>query len=129
MKKIVTSIMVLSVLSVSLYGYSTADRIKDMKMMEKSMAKIQKGILSNNQLLVIAGVDELKKSTGSVEIAPKGDMDYGPSYARQQKEHIMKFADKILSSIEDDRKHTANANYTKILGECISCHNKLRSWK
>ena len=129
MKKIVTSMMVMSVLSVSLFGYSTADRVKDMKMMEKSMAKIQKGILSNNQLLVIAGVADLKKSTASVEIAPKGDMDYGPSYAKQQSANIMKYADKINSSIEANRKHTANANYTKILGECIACHNKLRNWK
>ena len=129
MKKIVTSMMVMSVLSVSVFGYSTGERVKDMQMMEMAMAKIQKGILSNNQLLVIAGVENLKKSTASVEIAPKGDMDYGPSYAKQQKEHIMKFADKIESSIEDDRKHTAAANYTKILDECIACHNKLRKWK
>ena len=129
MKKIVTSMMVMSVLSMSLYGYSDTDRINGMQMMEVAMAKIQKGILSNNQLLVIAGVNNLKKSTGSVEIAPKGHMDYGPSYAKQQKENIMRYADKINSSIEENRKHTANANYTKILGECISCHNKLRSWK
>ena len=93
------------------------------------MAKIQKGILSNNQLLVIAGVDELKKSSSQVEISPKGDMDYGPSYAKKQSEKIMKYADKIKSSIEEDRKHGAKTNYTKILGECISCHNKLRKWK
>ncbi len=129
MKKIVTSMMVMSVLSVSSYGYSTAERIKDMQMMEMAMAKIQKGMLSNHQLLVIAGVDALKKSASSIEVAPKGDMDYGPSYAKQQKQDIMKYADKIKSSIEENRKHAANANYTKILGECIACHNKLRSWK
>lgn len=129
MKKIVTSMMVMSVLSVSVFGYSTAERIQDMKMMEMAMAKIQKGLLSNHQLLVIAGVNDLKKSAASIEVAPKGDMDYGPSYAKQQKQDIMKFADKIKSSIEDNRKHAANTNYTKVLGECISCHNKLREWK
>jgi len=129
MKKIVASMLAVSVLSVSVYGYSTGERIKDMQMMEMAMAKIQKGILSNNQLLVTAGVDELKKSAGSIEVAPKGAMDYGPSYAKQQAANIMQHADKIQKSIEEDRKHTASANYTKILGECISCHNKLRSWK
>ena len=129
MKKIVTSMMVMSVLSVSVFGYSTAERIQDMKMMEMAMAKIQKGLLSNHQLLVIAGVNDLKKSAGSIEVAPKGDMDYGPSYAKQQKQDIMRYADKIKSSIENNRKHTANANYTKILDDCIACHNKLRSWK
>ncbi len=129
MKKIVTSMIVMSVLSVSLYGYSTAERVKDMQMMEMAMSKIQKGILSNNQLLVSEGVENLKKSASYIEVAPKGDMDYGPSYAKQQKQDIMKYADKIKSSIEKNRKHTANANYTKILDECIACHNKLRSWK
>ena len=129
MKKIVTSMMVMSVLAVSSYGYSTSERVKDMQMMEMAMAKIQKGILSNNQLLVIAGADELKKSTASVEIAPKGDMDYGPAFAKRLSENIMKYADKIKTSIEANRKHGANSSYTKILGECISCHNKLRKWK
>jgi len=129
MKKLVTSMMVMSALSMSLYGYSDADRINDMQMMEVAMAKIQKGILSNNQRLVIEGVDKLKKATAHVEVAPKDHMDYGPAFAKQQSKNIMAYADKIKSSIEEDRKHTANANYTKILGECISCHNKLRTWQ
>ena len=129
MKKIVTSMMVMSALSMSLYGYSDADRINDMQMMEVAMAKIQKGILSNNQRLVIEGVDKLTKATVNVEVAPKGHIDYGPAFAKQQSKNIMKYADKIKSSIEENRKHTANANYTKILGECISCHNKLRTWQ
>jgi len=129
MKKIVTSMMVMSVLSMNLYGYSDVERIKDMQMMEMAMAKIQKGILSNNEKMVIHGVDNLKKSTANVEVAPKGDMDYGPSFAKQQSNNIMKYADKIKVSIEKGHKHGASANYTKVLGECISCHNKLRKWK
>ena len=129
MKKIVTSMMVMSVLSMSLYGYSKEERVKDMQMMEAAMAQIQKGILSNNDKMVVEGVDNLKKSTANVEVAPKGDMDYGPSYAKQQSKNIMKYADKIKSNIEDDRKHSATSNYTKVLNECISCHNKLRKWR
>jgi len=93
------------------------------------MAKIQKGILSNDNKMVIEGVDNLKKSTANIEVAPKGHMDYSPSYAKQQTKNIMKFADKIKSNIEEDRKHSASSNYTKILNECISCHNKLRKWQ
>lgn len=129
MKKTVTAMMVMSVLSMSLYGYSKEERVKDMQVMEAAMAQIQKGILSNNDKMVIAGVDNLKKSTANVEVAPKWKMDYTPSYAKQQTENILTYADKIKSSIESDRKHSANASYTKILGECISCHNKLRKWK
>jgi crotonobetainyl-CoA:carnitine CoA-transferase CaiB-like acyl-CoA transferase len=129
MKKIVTSMMVMSVLSMSLYGYSNAERVTDMQAMEMAMAQIQKGILSNDDKMVVEGVDNLKKSTANVEVAPKGDMDYGPSFAKQQSKNIMKYADKIKSNIEDDRKHSATSNYTKVLNECISCHNKLRKWR
>jgi len=129
MKKTVTVMMVMSVLSMSLYGYSKEDRVKDMQVMEGAMAQIQKGILSNDDKMVIAGVDNLKKSSSNVEVDPKWKMDYSPTYAKQQTENILIYADKIKSSIESDRKHSANSNYTKILGECISCHNKLRKWK
>ncbi len=129
MKKIVTSMMVMSVLSMSLYGYSQADRVKDMQVMETAMAQIQKGILSNDDKMVVEGVDNLKKSTANVEVAPKWKMDYSPSYAKQQTENILTYADKIKSSIGEDRKHSASKSYTKILNECISCHNKLRRWK
>ncbi len=129
MKKTVTAVMVMSVLSMSLYGYSKEERVKDMQTMEMAMAQIQKGILSNDNKMVIEGADNLKKSTSHVEVAPKGHMDYGPSYAKQQSKNIMKYADKIKSNIEEDRKHSASSNYTKILNECISCHNKLRKWK
>jgi len=129
MKKTVTAMMVMSVLSMSLYGYSKDERVKDMQVMEAAMAQIQKGILSNNDKMVIEGVDNLKKSSAKVEVDPKWKMDYSPSYAKQQTENILKYADKIKSNIEEDRKHSASSNYTKVLNECISCHNKLRKWK
>jgi len=129
MKKTVTAVMVMSVLSMSLYGYSKEERAQDMQVMETAMAQIQKGILSNNDKMVIAGVDNLKKSTSNVEVAPKWKMDYSPSYAKQQTKNILAYADKIKSNIKEDRKHGATSNYTKILNECISCHNKLRKWK
>jgi len=129
MKKTVTAMIVMSVLSMSLYGYSREERVKDMQVMEAAMAQIQKGILSNDDEMVIAGTDNLKKASAHVEVDPKWKMDYSPSYAKQQSEKILVYADKIKSSIEADRKHSASSSYTKILGECISCHNKLRTWK
>ncbi len=129
MKKTVTAVMVMSVLSMSLYGYSKEERVTDMQVMETAMAQIQKGILSNDDKMVITGVDNLKKSTSNVEVAPKWKMDYSPSYAKQQTKNILAYADKIKSNIVEDRKHSATSNYTKILNECISCHNKLRKWK
>ncbi len=129
MKKTVTAIMVMSVLSMSLYGYSKEERVKDMQVMESAMAQIQKGILSNNDKMAIEGVENLKKSSAKVEVDPKWKMDYSPAYAKQQTDNIIKYADKIKNNLEKDHKHSASSNYTKVLNECISCHNKLRKWK
>jgi len=128
MKKTVTAIMVMSLLSISAYGYSKEERVKDMKAMEAAMAQIQKGILSNDNKLVVEGVDKLKKSSANLEVAPKSFMDYSAVYAKQQSQNIMKYADKIKSNIDENHKHGATSNYTKVLNECISCHNKLRKW-
>ena len=57
MKKTVTAMMVMSVLSMSLYGYSKEERVKDMQAMEAAMAQIQKGILSNDDKMVIEGAE------------------------------------------------------------------------
>ena len=129
MKKTVTAIVVMGLLSISAYGYSKEERVKDMQVMETAMAQIQKGILSNDQKMVLEGVDNLKKSTASVEVAPKAHMDYGPAYAKKQSENILIYADKIKSNIEEGRKHSAAKSYTDVLNQCISCHNKLRKWK
>ena len=128
MKKIVTSMMVMSIFSMSLYGYSTAERIADMQKMESAMAKIQKGILYNHQKMAMQGVDELKEASANVEVSPKGDMDYSAAFAKTQSDNIMKYADKIKGYMEKNQKHAATTNYTKILKECASCHNKLRKW-
>ena len=128
MKKAIAVLFTLSTLTMSLYGYNQTDRIQDMQTMETAMAKIQKGILYNDKKIVIEGVKNLEKASANVEVAPKGDMDYSPVYAKQQSKNIMKYAEKIKSNIEENRKHSASSNYTKVLGECISCHNKLRKW-
>jgi len=128
MKKAIAVLFTFSMLTMSLYGYNQTERIQDMQTMETAMAKIQKGILYNNKKMVIEGVENLEKASANVKVAPKGDMDYSPVYAKQQSKNIMKYAEKIKSNIEENRKHSANSNYTKVLGECISCHNKLRKW-
>ncbi len=128
MKKTVTAIMVMSLLSISAYGYSKEERVKDMQAMETAMAKIQKGILSNSKKMVVDGVDDLKKSSANVEVAPESFMDYSAVYAKQQSKNILKYADKVKANIEENHKHGANSNYTKILDQCISCHNKIRKW-
>ena len=129
MKKTIAGLVTLGVLTVSAQAYDQAERIQDMQMMEVSMAQIQKGILYNNKKIVLQGVENLKNASSKVEIAPKTDMDYSTVFAKKQAANIIKFADKIKQNIEAGHKHGAASNYTKVLDQCISCHNKIRKWK
>jgi len=128
MKRVIAVLFTVSTLTMSLYGYDQTDRIKDMQSMETAMSEIQKGILYNNKKMVLQGVENLKKASASVEVAPKGHMDYNAVFAKKQAKNIMKYSEKIKTNIEAGRKHGAATNYTKVLGECISCHNKIRKW-
>ena len=128
MRKILVTLVTVSMLSMSLYGYSQIDRVKDMQSMEAAMSEIQKGILYNNKKLMLEGVENLKKASVNIEVAPKDSMDFSVRFAKRQSENIMKYAQKIEKNIKDNHKHAATKNYTKVLNECISCHNKIRKW-
>jgi predicted RNA-binding protein with EMAP domain len=128
MKKILAALFTVSTLTMSLYGYGQTNRIQDMQNMETAMSEIQKGILYNNKKMVLEGVENLKKASANVKVAPKGDMDYNAIFAKKQSKNIIKYADKVKENIEAGHKHGAATNYTNVLGECISCHNKIRKW-
>ncbi len=128
MKKIIAGLVTLCALTLSLQAYDQVERIEDMRTMEVSMAEIQKGILYNNNKMVLEGVKNLKKASSKVEVSKKDDMDYSASFAKKQAANIIRYADKLEASIEANQKHAATANYTKILNQCVSCHNKIRKW-
>ena len=130
MKKIiVVGLVTLGTLTLGLQAYDKTERRQDMQTMEVAMGQIQKGILSNNEKMALQGIENLKTSSSQVEIAPKKkDMDYTATYAKKQGDNIIFFADKIKENLEAGRKHSAAKNYTEVLGQCISCHNKLRKW-
>ena len=129
MKKIIAGLVTFGALTFSVQAYDQAERIVDMQKMESAMAQIQRGILYNHQKMAIQGVEKLKEASANVQIAPKGDMDYGSAFAKTQAANIMESADKIKDYMEKNRKHAATKNYTKILNDCVSCHNKIRKWK
>ena len=128
MKKVLGILLVMITMSMSLYAYDQADRIKDMQAMESAMAEIQKGLLYNNKALVIEGVAKLKAASVNVEIVPKGAMDFSANFAKRQSQNIRDYSGKIETNMKDGHKHGAIKNYTKVLKECISCHNKIRKW-
>ncbi len=128
MKKIIVNVLVLGFMTLSLQAYDQVERIQDMQTMEAAMAQIQKGVLYNNKKMALQGVENLKKASSKVEVAPKGLMDYSTVFAKKQAANIVKYSDKMKSNIEANQKHAAATNYTKVLSQCISCHNKIRKW-
>jgi len=128
MKKVAAGLLVFALSTSFLSAYTQEERIQDMKAMEIAMSQIQKGIIYNDKEAVLLGVKNLKEVASKVEIAPKTAMDYSSYFAKKQSTNIIKFADKIKTKIEAGRKHGAAANYTKVLDQCISCHNKIRKW-
>ncbi|RRS30613.1 MAG: hypothetical protein P794_06620 [Epsilonproteobacteria bacterium (ex Lamellibrachia satsuma)] len=128
MKKIIIGLITFGALTFNLQAYDQSERIQDMQTMEASMAQIQKGILYNNKKMVLQGVANLKQASSKVEIAPKTDMDYSTNFAKNQASNIRKFADRVKENIKAGHKHGAAMNYTKVLDQCISCHNKIRKW-
>ena len=128
MKKIMAGLFTLGALTLSLQAYDQAERIQDMQTMEISMVEIQRGILYNNKTMVLKGVESLKKISRKVEISKNDDMDYSASFAKKQTANIIRYADKLQVNIEANQKHAATTNYTKILNQCVSCHNKIRKW-
>ncbi len=121
-------LLTLSALTLSLQAYDQAERIQDMQTMEVSMVEIQRGILYNNKTMVLKGVESLKKISRKVEISKNDDMDYSASFAKKQTANIIRYADKLQVNIEANQKHAATTNYTKVLNQCVSCHNKIRKW-
>ncbi len=127
MRKIMISLLIVSSMTLNVQAYDQVERIQDMQIMEVSMAKIQKGILYNNKKMVLRGVENLKRASNKIEIA-QTDMDYSATFAKKQAKNISRYADKLKESIEANQKHAATTNYTKVLRECVSCHNKIRKW-
>lgn len=128
MKRVIWAALTAGVLSSHAFAYDQADRIKDMQSMAQAMSEIQKGILYNDKKTVLEGVARLKESAFSVEIAPKSTMDFSGSFAKRKSDNIKKYADKIEENIKSGHKHGAARHYSNVLGECISCHNKIRKW-
>ncbi len=128
MKRTLLAFITLAALTSSLYAYSQEDRIKDMRTMADALAEVQKGILYNNKKLVHDGIENLKKASKNIEITPQSDMDYSATFAKSQAVNIFRYANKVNINMDEGKKHSALTNYTKVMNQCISCHNKIRKW-
>lgn len=136
MKKVVIGLVLFSSL---LFGasYTKEDRIKDMNGMANAMNVIQSGFFYNNYDTVAAGVDDLTTVVSRMrppteELNEKDIMAKFMNQKVQMSNKIVKKINKkaltILQRFKSGDTTQAVQAYTKIMGQCVKCHNEMRNW-
>ena len=129
-KALLTSLLVSSVL----FGREVLypDRMKNMQEMETAMSEIQKGFLYDNVNVVRNGVKHLKITIANTEsFIKEGVNEEGfnsLAYAKKQANDIDKLADEILKTFEQGDRYNSANSYLKVLSQCLTCHQTVRSW-
>ncbi len=136
MKKILMLTAVTTVL-LSADGYTQGDRIHDMQKMARAMQDIQSGLLYNNIDIIKAGTKVLKDTI--VTIRPIDSEVNNKDIYEQWLQNDLKMTNKIEKKIRkkaeivEERFASGDAvqalqAYTKIIGQCMKCHVRLRKW-
>jgi len=135
MKKIVSSLVILSSLLTANEAQISKERIEAMRAMETAMATIQKGFLYNDIRIVEKGVKVLKEKSIHLEPPLRGDErllnkeeTYKYKFAKKQSYRMNIYADDIQKDFYNGEKKQAMYAYTKILKQCMSCHARIRKW-
>lgn len=117
--------------------YTKEDRIKDMQEIASAMNTIQSGFFYNNYNTVASGVELLRDSIARVQV-PVEELEEQDLMARYMNQRIQ-VSDKIIKKInkksltllqrfKSGDSTQALQEYTKIMGQCLSCHRELRNW-
>jgi len=118
-------------------GYTQADRILDMQKMAQAMQDIQSGLLYNNVDIVKAGTKVLKDTI--IKIRPideeVNNKDIYEKWLNNNLKMTNKIQKKIRKKAEDIEERFADGDavqalqaYSKIIGQCMQCHVRLRKW-
>ena len=136
MKKMVLALLVSS--SIAFAGtYTKEDRIKDMHQMADAMGTIQTGFFFNNYETVAAGVNSL--TDASMRVKPPLEVVQEKNPMTRYMNQKVKMTSKIVKKIDQKAltilqrfksgDHTqAVQAYSKIVDQCIRCHQKMRMW-
>ena len=118
-------------------GYTQADRIMDMQKMARAMQDIQSGLLYNNVDIVKAGTKVLKDTI--IKIRPIDEEVNNKDIYEKWLNNNLKMTNKIQKKIRnkaetlEERFSDGDAvqalqEYSKIIGQCMQCHVRLRKW-
>ena len=118
-------------------GYTQADRIADMQKMAQAMQDIQSGLLYNNLDIIKAGTSTLKETI--IKVRPIDEEVNNKDIYEKWLNNNLKMTNKIQKKIRnkadtleerfaDGDAVQALQEYSKIIGQCMKCHVRLRKW-
>ena len=132
--KIITATLLLTIAISATAADNKQLKLKsDMRSMLSAMEMIQSGGFYNNKESMKEGVKRLKKGLSSLRSSdaklylPK-DQAYADRFANKRADMIAMYADDITASINDGNWDDALNDYQQMLGQCTSCHLRIRSW-
>ena len=118
-------------------GYKQADRIADMQKMAQAMQDIQSGFFYNNVDIVKAGTKVLKDTIMNVRPIDSevNNKDIYEKWLNNDLKMTRKIQKKIKNKANDIEERFAAGDavqalqaYSKISGQCMKCHVRLRKW-
>ncbi|WP_295419578.1 hypothetical protein [Sulfurovum sp.] len=136
MKEILIGLMMATTFA-SAEGYTQGDRILDMQKMAQAMQDIQSGLLYNNVDIVKAGTKVLKETI--IKIRPIDSEVNNKDIYEKWLQNDLKMTNRIQKKIRshastleerftDGDAVQALQEHSKVLGECMKCHVRLRKW-
>jgi uncharacterized protein YpuA (DUF1002 family) len=132
-----TVIVIATTTWVSAKGYTQADRIVDMQKMAMAMQDIQSGLLYNNLDMIKEGTKVLKETIANVRMTDEevNNKDIYEKWINNNLKMTNKIRKKIKNRAETLEERFANGDavqalqeYSKIIGQCMKCHVRLRKW-
>jgi hypothetical protein len=138
MRKLLMSYIILSTFGIADgKSYTQADRILDMQKMAQAMQDIQSGFFYNNLDIVKAGAEDLKKTI--VKIGPIDSelhnkdvyerwLNNNTAMTKRIQRDIKSRAEVIVKRFGNGDPREALQEYSKITGQCMKCHVRLRKW-
>jgi len=118
-------------------GYTQADRIADMQKMAQAMQDIQSGFFYNNVDIVKAGTKMLKETIVNVRPIDSevNNKDIYEKWLNNDLKMTRKIEKKIKNKANDIEERFSAGDavqalqaYSKISGQCMKCHVRLRKW-
>ena len=118
-------------------GYTQADRIADMQKMAQAMQDIQSGFFYNNIDIIKAGTKVLKETIVNVRPIDSevNNKDIYEKWLNNDLKMTRKIQKKIKNKANDIEERFSDGDavqalqaYSKISGQCMKCHVRLRKW-